>query len=489
MRDHLGGTVLFIVVGLISLVFVLWGVFPESKYGRSMGLGGDVAVIGGEHITSKELRESMDRDVQQYRALGMELPPELMEQVKAGTLQRLVQQKLMLVEARRLGVQASEQEVRETIQKLPYFQNPDTKKFDKDVYLKLLAANSMSPGEFEQKVRDDLTNERLRSFLEGRIRVTPAEVEREYRITNETRNLEFARFSKDDAIKKMAVAPKEVDAFLADKNKEVQVTSFYAGNNARYNKQEQVCARHILKRFSAGGENEQAAPKAFTDLNPTAANFAKLAEKNSDDPGSKAKGGDLECFPRGMMDNAFEATAFSTTVGKISAPVKSKFGWHYIYVYKKTEPVSIALDKVKRDIAEELIKRERIEEIRKINMASGEEAMKHWPAKGVDSTGPFNGLEGMIPKIGRADEIMRAAFDPKAAIQRGPQLFEAQGGVIVARIKEKKSADMAKLAQEKDKQLQTLKERKLRAFLPAWMEDVRKRTKISVNAGFGGGEM
>ena len=114
------------------------------------------------------------------------------------------------------------------------------------------------------------------------------------------------------------------------------------------------------------------------------------------------------------------------------------------------------------------------------------EAMKSWPPKGTDTTGPFNSLEGMLPKIGTAPEILKAAFDPNAKIQTGPQQFESQGGVIVAKVKERKSADMSKLSAEKDKQLQTLKERKFRAFIPAWLEDVQKRTKVSYNTSIVG---
>jgi len=177
----------------------------------------------------------------------------------------------------------------------------------------------------------------------------------------------------------------------------------------------------------------------------------------------------------------FAEVAFSTPVGQVSKPVKSQYGWHYIYVYKKNQAVSLPLEKAKREIAEELLKRDRLDEIRKINLAAGEAAMKNWPPAKLEHTGAFNGLEGQIPKIGRADEIMKAAFDPNAKIQTGPQLFEAVGGVIVAKVKEKKSADMSKLASDKEKQLATLRERKLRAFLPVWLEDVRKRTKISSN--------
>jgi parvulin-like peptidyl-prolyl isomerase len=481
MRDHLGGTVLFIIVGAISVVFVLWGVFPDSRAGRAMGVGGDVANVGGEHISIREFNEAYERDMNNYRSLGMELPPALLEQVKASTVSQLVQAKLMLVEARRLGVQASDQEVRDEIKAIPQFQDKQTKQFDVNTYKGLLAANHLSTGEFEQRIKDELTNKRLVGFLQSRIRVTPQEVEREYKLNNETRNIEFVRFSRDDAMKKMVADPKAVDAYL--KTSDAQVVSYYASNSARYNKDEQVCARHILKKFAKPGDDKATEPpKDFLALKPTTSNFAKLAEKNSDDPGSKAKGGDLDCFPKSAMDKAFAETAFSTPVGTISKPVKSQYGWHYIYVTKKNSPVSIPLDKAKREIAEELVKRDHLDDIRKINLSLADNAMKHWSGEKKDTTGFFNGLEGQIPKIGRADEISKAAFDPNAKIQSGPQLFEAAGGVIVAQVKEKKTADMQKLAADKDKELSTLRERKLRAFLPAWMEDVKKRTKISFNS-------
>jgi peptidyl-prolyl cis-trans isomerase D len=481
MRDHLGKTFLFVIVGAISAVFVITGVFTgESRFGR--GASGGVAVsVDGEPITAKDIQDAVERDVQNYRAMGMELPPELLEQVRMGALQGLVKNKLMLVEARRLGVQASEKEVMEEIRQQPFFQNKEKKEFDVDLYRKLLTANGLSPGLYEEQVRNQLTNQRLVKFLEGRIRVTPLEVEREYKLTNDTRNVEFVRFSRDDAIKKIRVDPKEVDKLLADKTREGQVAGFYASNNARYNKQEQVCARHILKRAEGKDADAKTPPKEFLALRPSPANFAKIAEKSSEDPGSKAKGGDLGCFARGAMDKAFEEAAFSTPVGKISAPVQSQFGWHYIYPYKKEAALSTPLEKVKREIAEEILKRDRLDEIRKINLAAAEEAMKRWPPKGLESTGAFNSLEGQIPKIGRAEEIMKAAFDANAKIQKGPQLFEAAGGVIVAQVKEAKTADMAKLSQERGKQEQTLRERKLRAFLPAWLEDVQKRTNVSFN--------
>lgn len=482
MRDRLGKTFLIIIVAGISLVFVLFGVFPETMPGAGVG-GNSVASVGGEKITARELQNAVEREVQSYRQLGMELPPELMENVKRGTLESLIQGRLMLVEAKRLGFQVSDAEVTEAIQSIPNFQDKNTKAFSVDMYKQVLAANQLSPGQFEEDMRQNLVNQKMQKFLSDRIRVTPVEVERDFQVSNDTRDLYFARFTREDAMKKMTVPAKEVEAFLADKNREAQILGYYAQQNTRFNQPEKVCARHILKRFTGPEAEANTPPKAFLDMKPTPANFASVAQKSSDDPGSKAKGGDLDCFPQGAMDKAFEAVAFSLPVGKVSEPVKSQFGWHYILVSKKVPAVHQPIEKVRAEIAEELIKRERTDEIRKINLASAEAAAKAWAAQKKETTGPFSRLDGQIKGIGRAPELIAAAFDPKAKIQTGPQVFESQGGVMVASIKEKKSPDMAKFEKDRQMHVDTLRERKFRAFMPAWLEDVKSRTKVSYNTG------
>jgi peptidyl-prolyl cis-trans isomerase D len=481
MRDRMGQTFLVVVVGLIALVFVFSGVFGD-RFGGGTGAT-DVANVGGERITTEQLQNAVNREVENYRSLGMELPPEMIANVRRSTLNGLVQAKLMLVEARRLGIQASDKEVADEIHQIPLFQDPATKTFNVDLYRKALAERGLKPAQVEEDIRQSMTQQRMQKFLADRIRVTPAEVEREFKLANDTRNIAFVRFSREDALKKMQIDAKEIDSFLADKSKEAQINGYYAQNNMKYNQPEKVCARHILKRAAQGAAaEEKTAPKDFLALKPTAGNFAELAKKHSEDPGSKAQGGDLECFPRGAMDKAFEDAAFSLPVGKVSEPVKSQFGWHYILVTKKEPAVNKPIESVRREIAEAILKSERVEDIRKTNMASAEAVAKNWAsASGKQETGPFNSIESAIPKIGRAEEILKAAFDPAAKIQSGPQIFESQGGVIVAQVKEKKQPDMSKFAEDKDKQAKTLKERKLRAFLPAWLEDVQKRTKMSFN--------
>lgn len=487
MRVHMGKTFLTLIVLGIGVVFVFLGVFPGAG-GMGGGLAGtEVASVGGEKITARDLKMAIDREMQSYRAMGVDLPDELRDRIKQGSLNSLINQKLMLVEAEHLGITATKAEVMDEIQKMPYFLDKDNKAFSVDLYKKVLAENNLSPGLFEEEVRQNLTNQRMLKFLQDRIRVTPSEVKREYEVSNTQRNLLFVRLTREDAMKKMSVTKEEVSAFIADPAKQALINSYYTQNTNRFNRDATVCARHILKRTDRPKEGNsnvkdlENPPKAFLDLHPTPANFAKIATQSSDDSGTKPKGGDLGCFPKGMMDKAFEEVAFNLPANKISKPVKSAFGWHYILVYKKVPALNRPLESVKTEIVEELIKRDRIEELRKINLAEAEKLKKSWPAKSVEETGLFNGLEGMIPKIGRADEILKAAFDPKADVQKGPQIFEAQGAVIVASVKARKSPDLKDFEKEKEVHQQTLRERKMRAFLPAWIEDVQSRVKVSYN--------
>lgn len=104
--------------------------------------------------------------------------------------------------------------------------------------------------------------------------------------------------------------------------------------------EDEVEARHILV------DSEEKA-KDMVERAKKGEDFAKLAEENSNDPGSKADGGKLGYFSRGQMVKEFEDAAFALNKGDISSPVKSQFGWHVIKVEDKRQKPLPTYDEVK----------------------------------------------------------------------------------------------------------------------------------------------
>ncbi|HET9029165.1 MAG TPA: peptidylprolyl isomerase [Candidatus Aquilonibacter sp.] len=109
---------------------------------------------------------------------------------------------------------------------------------------------------------------------------------------------------------------------------DAQVKEYFDKNHAAFDKPEQVRAKHILVADLKTAQKVEADLKAGKD-------FAAEAKQYSMDPGSKDKGGELGFFRRGQMVPAFDKAAFSLSVGQVSQPVKSPFGYHIIVVEEK----------------------------------------------------------------------------------------------------------------------------------------------------------
>lgn len=107
--------------------------------------------------------------------------------------------------------------------------------------------------------------------------------------------------------------------------------------------EEEVKAAHILIRATAGDDKASKAAEdkikvVIARLNK-GEDFAKVAGEVTEDPSGKANGGDLGYFTKDQMVPEFANVAFSLEKGKISAPVKTQFGWHVIKVEdKRTKP-------------------------------------------------------------------------------------------------------------------------------------------------------
>ena len=354
--------ILWVVIAIFVLfVFVDWGL------GSSRGGGTDAtlaAKAGDVRITTLEFQKEYASAEERYRqAYGKNFSPELAramnlpEQVLNGMIDR----RLLRAEAARIGLKVSDEELSQHILSL---KDPQSGIYVGDAtYKRILAANRLSPESFEADTRDGLVLDKLNRFYTESMVVSDDDVKAEYEARNVKAKVAYVLVPPSSA-PAAAVTDAEAEAVFKsnptpymqpEKRKakyllvetakirptivvpDADVQADYTANPDAYRKGEEVHARHI--RYKVDGPNE-AAQKAKADAAvkklKAGADFAALAKAESDDPGSKASGGDLGSFPRGRMVKEFETAAFDAKEKEIVGPVRTSFGWHVIQVLEKT---------------------------------------------------------------------------------------------------------------------------------------------------------
>jgi peptidyl-prolyl cis-trans isomerase C len=132
--------------------------------------------------------------------------------------------------------------------------------------------------------------------------------------------------------------------------KDEDAKKFYDEQVKAVKPEEEVKARHILVE-------EEAKAKEIAEKITKGGDFTALAKEFSKDPGSKENGGDLGFFSKGQMVPEFEAAAFALEKGKVSAPVKSNFGWHIIKLEDKRLREPPPFDGLKERIVNSLLQK------------------------------------------------------------------------------------------------------------------------------------
>ena len=365
---HLQWILWAVIAVFVIFVFADWGM-GSQRGGAETALA---AKAGGIRITTAEFQKEYAFAEDRYRqAYGKNYSPELARAMNLPeqVLNSLIDRRLFREEAERLHLKVTDDEL---TQHLLGIKDPQSGKplFVKDgvfvgdaAYRRILAANRLAPQGFEEAQREQILLEKLNRFFTEAIVVSDDEVKAEFEKRNvkakiawallpvvstaqaPATDVEAGAYFKTNPTPYMQPEKRKAKYLLVETAKirptiqvtDADVAADYTANAETFRKGEEVHARHIL--YKAEGANDAAqkskAEAAVRRLKG-GADFAALARAESDDPGSKANGGDLGAFPRGRMVKEFEEAAFAAKEKDIVGPVKSSFGYHVIQVLEKT---------------------------------------------------------------------------------------------------------------------------------------------------------
>ncbi|MFZ1939591.1 MAG: peptidylprolyl isomerase [Terracidiphilus sp.] len=421
-------------------------VYPHW-YSRYLDSGETVTQTRVEQLARNELRQRGP----QYANNAM-----LVQFFESQVGQQLVQQQVMLQEAHKLGITATDEDVREYLRTGPTGQVlfPDGKYIGDQAYAQLVNDRlNMSITDFEDGIKDDITARRLQALITSGVTISDKEVRETYLKQNVKIKFDYAVISSDDISKSINPSDSDLEAFFkknaaryanavpeerkityfafnsgevpggAPAPTQQQVQQYYNEHLSEYQVAEQATSRHILISVPEGADAKtDAVAKAKAEMVlkqlQAGGSWADLAKKYSDDPGSKDTGGELGPAERGKMVPAFDTAIFTQKIGDI-AIVKSNFGYHVVQVESRTTAHTKPLSEVQGDIVAALQRQNSAVAEQNFAQALTSEAVKNGLEKTAAAhhldlvTTPPVGRNGVIPALPDSAQLLSKAFAAK----------------------------------------------------------------------------
>jgi len=383
IREGSQGPWAMAIIALIVLSFVFAGV---GSYLTSSGTTA-VATVNGEEISAQELERAYQNQRAQMESQFGESIAQLfsseqyLADFRKNVLDRLIAEKLIQQQAADMGLRVSDKQIRETITQMPEFQFGG--QFDNERFQAILRQNGFQVADFRDYLRIQMTQNQLTAALTNSSFALDGEVEQANALQRQTRDAKYAMVNADAFADSVEVTDADVDAFYNnniasfDTQEQIKlayvklsvedlksrvsvdddaVRTYYDNNISSYGKEEERRVSHIL--IDAGEDADAARQKAESlkaELD-NGADFAALAEANSDDTFSAENGGDLDFITPEMMDPAFDEAAFALqNVGDVSGVVETDFGFHIIKLTDLREAQVKSFDEVAAEIRDTLL--------------------------------------------------------------------------------------------------------------------------------------
>jgi len=512
----LGGILVFVCLAM-STYLIPGGI--GDYFSGNLTAQGVLAKVGDQEITSQQVS-------QQARLIGQQqfkgnVPDSLMPYLMQRAAQNVITEKAVVYEADKMGLGVTDAELRDYLHQgdLGKALFPDGQFIGEERYEELVqSVYKMGVQQFEQEVKAEIAQHKLIAAIGSAITVSNKEITEEVKRQDTKVKFQYAVVSLDDVKNQIKPTDAELKAFyqqnkqqyvnsipekikakyiLIDTSKlEQQVTitpaeleQYYHENQDEYRVPETVTVRHILIKTPTPDANGKVDQKAVDAARAKAddiekqlkagADFAELAKKYSEDPGSAKDGGLLPPLTRGRTVPEFEQAAFNTPVGQTTGVIRTSYGFHIIRVEAKQQARLKPLDEVKAEIEPILKKQQAAAEaqseastIQTLARTAGLDKAAQERNLSVTTTGLVAQTD-QLPAIGSAPEFMTALF---GAQKNGPPAIAATPvGYAVYQVTDIQPPQTPTFEQVKNKVEQQFKDQRAQQLLAQKTQELADR--------------
>ncbi|MCA9508155.1 MAG: peptidylprolyl isomerase [Myxococcales bacterium] len=496
----------WVMIFLFAIIIFVFAINFGPWAGNVSGGKPYAAIVNNQTISLAEFRAAY---ANQFARIKQFRPDYSEEQANKDGLKKLILEQLisreLLTQLGRknhlsIGAKTLAEEIKERV-----FGEQDFNK--EDYQRRVLSFFGTSVSDFEKLVEKETIAQFMADFLGTALYVSDSEVKQSFIDKNTKAVVEFVKINPQYYTSQRAISPQEIGKFITEH--EEQISNYYNEHLSQFVKEEQVKASHILIKIASNASDEEKSKKKaqaqdLLDRIKKGENFATLAQKESDDLGTKASGGDLGFFTAGMMVEEFSKAAFALKPNEVSDVVESPFGYHIIKVSDKMDASTQTLENARNEIAEILIKEQ--EQKSKAHQAASQalaQLQKGVPLKNVhipglinkinsaaavsgnspiaDETASFNRSARYIQKLGKADDISGTIFKLDMKNPSAQEVIESNGLLYAIRLKSLEEADMSKFDEEKDAIRSNLAYPRRRELVQQYLTHLKDQAKISYN--------
>jgi len=517
-----------LLVGFLSIVCIMMVVTLVPGGILSDFAGGSVsanavAKVDGQDVTNQEVDQVARNMMQQRR-----IPEQFKQFILPQAVEAVVMQKVYLREAKRLGLEATDEDLRYEMQhgNMAQYLYPNGTFIGADQYRDLIASQfNLSIPQFEQELRNELTMRKLRTVIGAGVFVSNAEVHDAFVKLRTKVKFDYAVLSVADLEKSVSVSDSELHAYY-EKNQQQfantipeqrkvkyvvvdparlpnpakptsdELQAYYRQHAAEFRIPESVKVRHILIKLPLPGPDgkvdakqaDVAKAKAQDVLNQLkkGTDFATLAKKYSDDLATAKEGGSVGQLVQGSGSAPeIEKVAFGLSKGQSSDLIPTSYGFEIIRVDDKISAHARSLDEVRAEI-EPIVAAQKNQKLAE-QLAHTVEAQAK--SGGLEKAASGNGLQvqesgfitrnDALPGVGAAPQFADTLFSAKP--NAAPVAVPLPRGVAVAQVTEIKPPATPSFDQVKERLAVELKQQKAQSLLAQKTQELADKAHTSHN--------